>query len=520
MELNLLKQELDDLIATVKSACISDVIEFSRAGRHVDNELTPNDSRTHYGESHLAAAILMADGECCSPDDVLLAKKLLGNLVSEWHFLSSKSDFHSDFNNFALCIASEQLDRNELLSQKIREILLQSEDSNHETVNWIPMRWYVNATRVKISDEQRFRKRAVECERKISRALNTDGGIEDQVPHGKSYNLQYNIATLAGLKILERVGISINISAQMVFLKEKILPDGDINYLGRGVNQVFAWGPWIYLLCVDGDVGSARRAISVLAEKVMQSLPKKNMFLNSWQGQDRLHWWDYHHFNVYISHLFLWLVVAREALVLDRGTVGARRLSGSSGKSTGLVVHERQGSGCVTFSGRSLYFSEQGPSVAALWLKDLGVVWKGSGGPVSGAFGRNYARDELARQLVFGPVSVSEQDLLRLDGSFLSLFERLYARIRHARCVTRIEVEDIDPKRITLAYHVVGPTVFKCSIFSSINKLVDIELHGDDKRVDLPLIGRIKGQYDWMDWMQSIKLDVGCYRLSVSVNDI
>ena len=41
-------------------------------------------------------------------------------------------------------------------------------------------------------------------------------------------------------------------------------PDGDINYLDRGTNQIFAWGLGIYLLAPSGQQDALKCAIAYL----------------------------------------------------------------------------------------------------------------------------------------------------------------------------------------------------------------------------------------------------------------
>ena len=131
-------------------------------------------------------------------------------------------------------------------------MVLSTPDSNNPTINWFPMRWYVNLIRYKWTSDEKFKLACDKCSTDIRAATYKDGFIDDRLPIGLSFNLQYDVATVAVLQYLRSNGENIDISVELGALLNAVAPDGDINYFGRGTNQIFAWGLWVYLLSSAG----------------------------------------------------------------------------------------------------------------------------------------------------------------------------------------------------------------------------------------------------------------------------
>ena len=172
------------------------------------------------------------------------------------------------------------------------------------------MRWAVNKKRIEWKGDNNYQSTINKCKEIIFKATNADGGIEDRLPHGTSFNLQYDLATVSILQYLRVQGEPMDLSKELGFLLNAVAPDGDINYQGRGTNQIFAWGLWIYLLASSGNTKDLLTALNFLEPRLKKMLDNNNMMLNEWEGKEKYLWWDYHYASVYTAHCLLWLVMA------------------------------------------------------------------------------------------------------------------------------------------------------------------------------------------------------------------
>lgn len=378
----------------------------------------------HYALSHFAAAAIL--GCPAGSSRFRLGVSVLKSVLTRWDRDSAVPGFHNDFNNFALVLMHDELERLGICEAErgaIERVVLSTPDSNHDTVNWIPMRM--------VADDARLRwgggdGRAVDAlRRKIVRAANADGLIEDRLPRGTSFNLQYDVSTVALLDLVETLGIDqpLELERALLSLRACTLPDGDVNYLGRGCNQVFAWGPWLYLLKRRGDVASQRLAIDFFAPRAVEMLGNENILLNGLPGRERQLWWDYHYCSVYSAHLLLWLTLALRARPL--GATHHAAVPAGDFADSGVFITRGEDAMVVVFSGRREYLAERGPEVEALWTRRRGAIHKGSFGPWLGAFGNQWsapmaafnhfglvgARGKRGRMLpLFAPVGTSLSD--------------------------------------------------------------------------------------------------------------
>lgn len=348
----------------------------------------------HYALSHFAAAAIM--GNPCNTARFEEGLGVLRGVLARWESDSADSSFHNDFNHFALVLAHDELERLGICEEERRSIeraVLSTPDSNHDTVNWLPMRMLACHARTRWGDDcEREAKRI--C-KKIERAINADGLIEDRLPHGTSFNLQYDVSSVALLDLADALGFDqpADLWKSYEALAECVLPDGDINYLGRGCNQVFAWGPWLYLLKRRGSDTEWEAGRSFLADRLPSMLKNENILLNDLPGSERQMWWDYHYCSVYTVHLLLWLVLARRVERLEGA--GAHRHDAALGE-TGVSVSRLPRSVVVSFSGRREYLAERGPALCAIWTSRHGAVHKGSFGPWGGMFGGAHATPSTA----------------------------------------------------------------------------------------------------------------------------
>ena len=105
------------------------------------------------------------------------------------------------------------------LCQEIKETIMKTADSRHFTVNWLPMRMFVNKHRYLWTNEKQYENTNCDLFNIIKKATNQDGFIEDLLPKGKSFNLQYNVATVAILQLLNDKGAEYSIEDNIKYYK-------------------------------------------------------------------------------------------------------------------------------------------------------------------------------------------------------------------------------------------------------------------------------------------------------------
>lgn len=340
--------------------------------------------RHHYGKSHLATAFVLYDILYGNSDYKRIGIDLVYSLINSWQEDSLVEEYHYDFNNFALCLLYDYIGDDQMdLKGQIGGLIIKSKDSNHETINWLPMRIYVNMIRYRLSKDTTFLQRCESLKKLITLALNVDGGIEDRLPKGTSFNLQYHVSSTATLQFLNIRGVDFDLARSFGFVYHRILQDNDFNYLGRGTNQLFGWGPWLYCLGSIGDYKGLDDALSFCSKHALSAISKQNLVLNTSNGHERLFWWDYHYFSVYLAHFGMWLCLT--ALDLNKSNLKPFvQLS----EDSGLIKRVSKNWEVVLFNGRREYVAENGPMLTALSHKKFGVFFKGPLGPVYGKFGK------------------------------------------------------------------------------------------------------------------------------------
>tara|TARA_R110002051_G_scaffold238375_2_gene299123 strand:+ start:14744 stop:16273 length:1530 start_codon:yes stop_codon:yes gene_type:complete len=390
-------KKIEELINLTLKAC-EDWVKVDENGllRFID-PIDKEEISAHYGATHTAAAfILLGDLR----DDILLLEKgksLLTSIIERWDTSKLLPSFHADFNNFALCVAYDLLkDNDSQLSKEIKDKVCTTSDSNHDTVNWLPMRWFVNIKRYEWTNDEKYKNICEGCRLKIKEATNEDGGIEDILPKGKSFNLQYDLATVAVLQFMNCRGVDIELAKEMGFLLNSVAPDGDINYQGRGTNQIFAWGMWLYLLSSSQDEVETNKAISFLSNKVAIMLENNNLMLNNSKGEEKYLWWDYHYSSVYTAHFLFWMVLS--LVDFQKKTIKTKN---SELKDSGVTIYKTADYFISTFNGRKKYLAETGPIISAFWMKKYGMINKGTFGPWLGMFGnKNTYGDVVLRNYI------------------------------------------------------------------------------------------------------------------------
>ena len=374
------------LMELTKNKCLEWVEEKSGETYFVD-PLDHEEISAHYGATHAAASFLII-GKLNSDSNIEgVGKRLLISILDRWETSSKLPSFHYDFNNFALCVAYDYLEGE--LRERVKCTVLSTPDSRHDTVNWIPMRWFVNKCRYEWTKNEKYQSACTICTEKIKSATYEDGFIDDRLPKGMSFNLQYDVATVAVLQYLRNHGEELDISKETGSLLNAVAPDGDINYFGRGTNQIFAWGLWLYLLVSAGLENDLQKALGYCADKIPVMLENNNLMLNDWEGAEKYLWWDYHYCSVYTAHLLLWLALA----IKDAGK-GIIVPTLSEARDSGIEILHKGGWFVATFAGRTEYLAERGPVIAAIGREDGKMFVKGTFGPWQGAFGRKYAFHE------------------------------------------------------------------------------------------------------------------------------
>lgn len=452
----------------------------------------PNDKveiSAHYGATHVAAAFIIWGIRINDNDLYQRGISLLTSILDRWPKSMLLPAFHFDFNNFALCVVYKYIESEDSnLSKRLKEIVLSTEDSNHFTINWLPMRWYVNKCRYEWTGKSEFKENVDRFRSLIKKATNNDGGIEDRLPKGKSFNLQYDIATTSLLQFLNISGETLDISKELGFLLNAVAPDGDINYQGRGTNQIFAWSGWIYLLSSSSKDDDLNVALDYIEDKVPIMLDKNNMMLNNWDGIEKFLWWDYHYCSVYIAHFLFWLVLSLEHY--GRNHISEKVIEDGS---TGLKIYRTKNYFVSLFEGRTEYLAERGPSIAAIWTKKQGMLVKGCFAPWLGAFGNTHTFPEVAIRNFIGMLEVKVnkkfQSNNRILRRLLSVFQReVPDRISYKTLFVPIKVvENQNALELT----------FSCSQSHKVE--FNIPFIGESQHVQLKVDSQIRPIYRIMD---------------------
>lgn len=506
---------LSRLIETVLGACTSGLLRGGDGKVRFIDPVDKVEISAHYGATHMAASLLLL-GKLRN-DNALECKgrDLLKSILDRWAQEHTLPDYHFDFNNFAFVICYDCLDSGDDLRELIKKVLLESPDSAHDTVNWLPMRLYVNRKRFELTGDRKYSVKIEYCRNLIAEATNGDGGIEDRLPKGVSYNLQYNISSLATICFDGADYPDYDIAEGIRFLLRCIAPDGDINYQGRGCNQIFAWGPWIYILASNGLSEQLETALEYIDTRVTAMLDNHNMFLNNWPGEERYLWWDYHYASVYTAHLLMWLS-------LSLRDFGKHRIkftpdgNDRADSATGIDVFKSDTYFVTRFRGRNEYLAEYGPSINLIWTRKDGIVVKGSFGPWRGSFGNRHSFEDVALMNYCGPVGVDR----KVPNGFLS---RIGHRLRPLS-KSKIELKKFpvfcsvdvsaDATGLKLTWETEKPLRGYFN-FPTPCSPENIGLIADGVPQRLTPVAKIKNQYGWIDVLQSHHLTARVWELII-----
>lgn len=512
------KENLYHLIDTIISTCLENLQEDGEGNLRFIDPIEKCEISAHYGASHLAASLLMFGNLSNHKDFYLKGRDLLQSVANRWNKEHLLPAYHFDFNNFAFVIGHDCLDNNDNdLKEQIREIIIKSPDSNHETINWLPMRQYVNQKRFEWTKDIKYSEKADRCRFLVDKATNEDGGIEDRLPKGVSFNLQYDISTLATLFFNRNSNTEYDFGRGLAFLVNCISPDGDINYQGRGCNQIFAWGPWIYLLTTNGLKKEASNALDFLMQKVPVMLANNNMMLNEWKGEDHYLWWDYHYASVYTAHLALWLILAYK----DFAETESHLVFPVKSKGSGIEIINADKYYVSVFNGRSEYLAERGPSINLIWTFSNGVITKGCFGPWRGLFGNIHTFEDVVLLNYCGLISsyvkpestILNKIILKLS----SLFPKKDIQEK-TPIFCPIKVDD-NKEILAITWDAKKEinAIFNIPILSD---TAEMSLHVDGKQIPLYHISNIRNQYGWAKIFQSHSFKGQKWELRIKLKQI
>ena len=500
-DIEMIKDSINKMIKQIVNTCESWVVEGEDGLLRFVDPIDGEEISAHYGAAHAAVSFILY-GEKTGNDELLnLGYELLASILKRWKSSMKLPAFHNDFNNFALCVAWEYFDKNnkkEKYANKIKELVLSTPDSNNPTINWFPMRWYVNLIRYKWTSDEKFKLACDKCSTDIRAATYKDGFIDDRLPIGLSFNLQYDVATVAVLQYLRSNGENIDISVELGALLNAVAPDGDINYFGRGTNQIFAWGLWVYLLSSAGKKEQVKIALNFLQEKLPVMLKNNNMMLNDWPGEEKYMWWDYHYCSVYTAHLLFWLIMAEEQM--DKFPLTETIIAPGD---SGVKVYRDNDFFVVTFDGRKEYLAEKGPCVVALWTKSCGMVIKGTFGPWQGAFGNKYSPVDVTIRNYCGLYKVElNKDFSKnryLHKALPNLESKSHEMITPVFAPLRINVHKDD---ISIVWKIKESKKMVLSI-PCLKQPADLIVNIDEKKVRVMTTSMIRNQYTWLRLLQS-----------------
>lgn len=496
-----IKARLSSLLESLLPICLSWIQEKDGKLLYID-PVDNEEISAHYGATHMAATLVIYGHMTGQKDLFQIGIRLLDSILKRWDLSKDLPSFHFDFNNFALCVISDIIKPQEpVLYKRIQNTILNTADSKHDTTNWLPMRWYVNKKRYEWTNDEKYLKVCDYCKTRIELSTNKDGGIEDRLPKGTSFNLQYDVATVGVLQFLRQRGVEYDLTREYNFLKNTVAPDGDINYQGRGTNQIFGWSLWVYLLASAGKDDELGGALDYLNGRVIPMFEKHNLMLNSYDGKEKYLWWDYHYCSVYTAHFLFWLVLS----ILDFRKKPIEEDNAAIPVSSGFHIYRDKDCFVSTFDGRKEYLAEKGPSVCAIWIKKYGMISKGSFGPWLGSFGNKYSNESVLRNYcglvkIHSRINVNSNNFLSKVIHRLGLPNKQYVEFHFCPIVVQNSNGGVK-----LDFYSNGKELafLNIPIFKSEGDSPRIELTVDKDKVDVSFVGEIRNQYGAIRLFQS-----------------
>ncbi|ACL03027.1 hypothetical protein Dalk_1326 [Desulfatibacillum aliphaticivorans] len=336
---------------------------------------------SHYALSHYFAGLLIAAHTEQDREMLGKAERIFDYICATHDEYVVKADYHNDFNNFIWAFLIKASERykglvTDNMKQKCQSFLLSVKDSNHWTTNWLPMRAFNNAVRYEITGQAAYMKQRDSLLEKVFGALGPDGLFEDSVDKGVSANPQYHVATVAVLLVGEAFECWAlprqEIDKSIAFFLAHISPEGDYNFYGRGTNQIFGWGPALFLLKnIQDEKELFNRCLTYVLRHLPSCLSKNGLLLENSTRKQQINWRYYHHASVYVGHFYFWSALS--------GLISTPLSNGSGNNISGGSVHllSTKSSYALTFQGRKKYLQERGPMICGVWMDYYGCLFKG-----------------------------------------------------------------------------------------------------------------------------------------------
>lgn len=359
---------------------------------------------SHYALSHYCAGLLLLSRKSGDEELARQADQYLNYIETTHATYLKEYDFHHDFNNFAwaLLLLIDREDPGFLSDRQksqMNQMLMNTSDSRHDTVNWLPMRALNNLVRYGHTSRVQYLQKARALLGRVAKAQNTDGMYDDLLPLGQSGNIQYHVYTAAVLQLIRHFKLDDgggSLESALAFTAAVMDPEGDFNYFGRGSNQIFGWGPYFFNLAgIDVSPRIHERSVQFFNDNLLQCLSNNGLLLKNSHPDQHNYWWDYHYSTVYASHLFFWLNLL-DVLPVHKHNIGKVPAASS------LAVTSSEECFCAVFQGRSHYLAERGPQICNVWTKSRGTLFKGSFGPYFDDFGNKHISKAMVMMNYFG----------------------------------------------------------------------------------------------------------------------
>jgi hypothetical protein len=263
--------------------------------------------------------------------------------------------------------------------------------------------------------------------------------------------------------------------------------DGDINYLGRGCNQIFAWGPIMYLFNSNSVFQALDRVCKYFKDHFPVALQNYNLIMADVPGRNRIWWWDYHYSTVYFGHVAFWLMLSCLDAPRD---IGIRTIENALNGESGVQIFREGHNYCCIFKGRNHYLAEKGSIVCNLAIEGVGTIFKGPLGPCGKLFGSKYSRPAHTIINYLGPIK-----------------ERLYFG-------KQVLLENVFPKTLACKVRDEGMELtydlgrkvkylrFSMPVMSTSDRL-EINLYVDDEAIEFAYVGSYAGPYGKTDRYES-----------------
>lgn len=463
----------------------------------------------HYGESHLCAALFLRAKRTQDYESLDMAKSLLKGLMQRYGEDRNSAQYHADFNNFAFCIIYHALcDMKSEMAVELESIIINLKASKNSTVNWLPMRAYVYYTKYEITHTKQYLHLANSIIRSIDKIAYDDGLLDDLFPKGTSFNLQYCISTIACLKFVHEtfkestVASALNIDKGIRTLSKLILPDGDINYLGRGCNQLFAWGPWIYIVRSTPGIYKPTN-ISYFTDTYAKIINNYNLLLNELKGEKKLLWWDYHHYSVYAAHYLLWYELGKKNYDAESIDTNAPGEAINEEFESGLKIDRNANFFVVSFNGRNRYLTEKGPQIAAICSSKYGTIFKGGHGATRDHFGEKYFNPITAYLNHFGLIELHTRPSKARNRVERKLHDLIVHKANTLAIMPKYLLKNVILNESELILHFRGRRRKEMAFSIPVPERMDINscmtLYADNRPISLRIISKMYTQYGICD---------------------